>query len=264
MGQTKQKKWTKDILKYLEAHGLHPVDVQYGNGYFIFEHGKDMVIHFHIKECKGWKFGIWWNLDGKKNFDFFTQFEQTIDKFKPAASLFVKENVPLDDLRLENIAVMCQFIKKHPYRAFKCDQTWTHDIWEWDLLNGCFADYWKQRFGDVLCPFLRERLAKKYYKIVKEIVDNRLINPKIIDEEKKGWCIIPRFHIICDGIKGEELKPGHYNIDFKEELDERLLKKIKRYNERYDKLTKINFWITEGMDFWGDRLMFTVKGKGEK
>ena len=35
-----------------------PVDVNYGDGYFIFSHGTNSVITFHIKELPGWLFGI--------------------------------------------------------------------------------------------------------------------------------------------------------------------------------------------------------------
>lgn len=34
-------------------------DIEYLDGYFLFGFGTNSVIHFHIKECPGWKFGIW-------------------------------------------------------------------------------------------------------------------------------------------------------------------------------------------------------------
>lgn len=35
-------------------------DIEYLDGYFIFAHGTNSVVHFKIKECPGWLFGIWW------------------------------------------------------------------------------------------------------------------------------------------------------------------------------------------------------------
>ena len=37
-------------------------DIEYLDGYFIFGFGTNSVVHFHIKECPGWKFGIWWGM----------------------------------------------------------------------------------------------------------------------------------------------------------------------------------------------------------
>lgn len=264
MSQTKQRRWTKNIIKHLEANGFHPVDVQYGNGYFIFEHGKDMVVHFHIKELKGWKFGIWWNVDGKKTFDFFTQYERDIDKFKPAASTLVQEDVILEDWYLKDLVEMCCFIKKHPYRAWSLDQKgYQHQLWEWNSLDGCFKDYWKRWWTDsIRYPRIHEKLTKEYLKIVRSVTTLCLVHPKIIDENKNGWVCSPRFHVVCDNVMGEELKSGHYVIKFEEELEGWLLKKIKRYNKKFAKYEK-KFWGIHDVRL-GDELSFTVKRKGKK
>ena len=42
-------------------------DIEYLDGYFIFGFGTNSVVHFHIKECPGWKFGIWWGTRGTDN-----------------------------------------------------------------------------------------------------------------------------------------------------------------------------------------------------
>lgn len=234
---TKQRRWTKQIIKHLEANGFHPVDVQYGDSYFIIERGKDMVVHFHVKELKGWKFGIWWDVDGEKTFNFFTQYERDIDKFKPSASALVQEDVALEDWKLKDLVEMCRFIKKHPYRAWALDQSYTHEIWEWGTLNGCFKEYWQGWWNDsVSWPRVHKKMTKRYLKLVKEIADTFLINPEIIDENTNGWEAYPRFHILCDGVKGEKLRKGkHYDIDLENELNGRLLKKVKRYNKKSDK-----------------------------
>lgn len=263
MSQTKQRRWTKDILKHLEANGFHPVDVQYGNSYFIFEHGKDMVVHFHIKELKGWKFGIWWNWHGEKLFDFSTQYERDIDKFKPEASMLVQKDVYLEDWYLKDLVEMCRFIKKHPYRAWALDQSYPRDIWEWGTLHGCFKEYWKRWWNDSICyPRVYERLIKRYLKIVELITNTRLVDPKIIDHNEDGWVCSPRFHIVCNGAMGEELKPGNYIINFEEELEDWLLKKIKRYNKKFAKYQK-KYWQIHDIEL-GDVLGFTVKKRSKQ
>lgn len=259
---SKQKRWTKQIIKHLEANGFHPVDVQYGNGYFVFEHGRDMVVHFHVKECKGWKFGIWWNVDGEKAFDFFTQYERDIDKFKPSASTLVKETIPLEDWDLKYLVEMCRFIKKHPYRAWALDQSYASDIWEWGTLDGCLKEYWKRWWIDsVRYPRVHEKLTREYLKIVRSVTTICLVNPKIIDSNEDGWACSPRFHIVCDDAMSEELQPGHYAIDFEKELNGWLLKKIKKYNKKYTKYEK-KYWGVHDVEL-GDELVFTVKEKGE-
>jgi len=70
---------------------LTPKDVEYGNGYFIFAHGDNSVITFRIEEIPGWLFGIWLyppkdDEDGAISLDFFSQYEDAIDKFKPSRS----------------------------------------------------------------------------------------------------------------------------------------------------------------------------------
>lgn len=90
-----------------------PEDIDYLDGYFIFAMGSNSVLHFHVKECPGWKFGIWFNevetddsTEENKQYrkdvlgvEFFAQYEETIDKFKPSASTITERTSHLD---LEN------------------------------------------------------------------------------------------------------------------------------------------------------------------
>ena len=57
----------EEIRNYFDVDSIdiHIEDVEYLDGYFIFGSGTNSVIHFHVKECPGWKFGIWWNLPEK-------------------------------------------------------------------------------------------------------------------------------------------------------------------------------------------------------
>lgn len=105
------KRETKRFLTKLDAYlkeyyklSFTPEDVKYLNGYFLFGHGSNSVVHFHVKEAPGWLFGIWWSpieiieapkageparyYQDKIRCEFFAQYEETIDKFKPSASMF--------------------------------------------------------------------------------------------------------------------------------------------------------------------------------
>lgn len=90
------KQCTEEFVKQLEScedTQFHVEDLRYEDGYFIFAHGSNAVVKFHIRECPGWLFGIWWSVPESEThvqISFFAQFEATIDKFKPSASMLVE------------------------------------------------------------------------------------------------------------------------------------------------------------------------------
>lgn len=90
------KQCTEHFIQQLEecrCTPFHVADLRYEDGYFIFAHGSNAVVKFHITECPGWLFGIWWSISESEThvqISFFAQFEATIDKFKPSASMFVE------------------------------------------------------------------------------------------------------------------------------------------------------------------------------
>lgn len=264
MSQTKQRRWTKQIIEHLETNGFHPTDVDYGNSYFIFKYCKDMEVHFHIKELKGWRFGIWWNLDGEKTFDFFTQYERDIDKFKPSASTLVKEDVALEDWYLKDLVEMCRFIKKHPYRAWALDQSHTRDIWEWDTLDDAVKEYVKSWWEDLRFNQVHERMRKRHLKLLESITNLYLKNPKIIDNNKGGWVSSPRYTVICDNFSDGDVEGGRsYGIPLKEELlGHGLFKKINQYNKKMKKY--YDRWCSMSDIELGDELIVTVRGKVSK
>ena len=101
-------------------------DVEYLDGYFLFGMGTNSVVHFHIDECPGWKFGIWWGDKDENNNsvsgEFFAQFEDTIDKFKPSASQYcISITIDLDDdnlWSLYDVRDAIKYIANEPYLAF--------------------------------------------------------------------------------------------------------------------------------------------------
>lgn len=253
---TNQKKWTRKVLKYLEKNGFHSTNVIYGDGYFIFPHGKDMVINFHIKEVKGWKFGIWWDINGNSGFDFFAQYEANIDKFKPTASTFVERDVCLEDWNLDDVVRICQFIKKHPHKAWALDKGYEQEIW--DLVR-VKHPFWRHHFERVRywwAEVCYKRFNKRYLKLLDEITNECLISPQIIDENKDGLMCSPRYLVKCKGMKDEDLEPGHYDIDIDEDLSPSLKKKALKYEKSLNR--KINQpWRTHDINPFG-RIGFII------
>jgi len=129
-------RFVNDCLR--DENSVHFEDVEYLDGYFLFAFGSNSVIHFHIKECPGWKFGIWWQIpDGSNpkqryiNGEFFAQYEENIDKFKPSRSEICAQITarPWNEEAERSCrdAVSCiTFIRDEPYLAF------CRDYWGWD------------------------------------------------------------------------------------------------------------------------------------
>lgn len=90
------KQCTESFIKQLEecrCAPFHVEDLRYESEYYISDLGTNSIVKFHIKECSGWLFGIWWSISESEThvqISFFAQFEATIDKFKPSASMFVE------------------------------------------------------------------------------------------------------------------------------------------------------------------------------
>ena len=117
-----------------------PVDIEYGDGYFIFGRGSNSVVSFRVAEAPGWLFGIWYRIEesvkGDKtvysfHYEVFAQYEQFIDKFKPSYSAlelhdFIYDVTP--DYTFSHFSVrynaanMFIFIIKEPALAFCRDQ----------------------------------------------------------------------------------------------------------------------------------------------
>lgn len=125
-------------VKNLSGGNLHIRDLKYNDGYYLFATGTNSVVHFHIDECPGWLFGIWWSIDEdegddpkRANLQFFAQYESFIDKFKPSASVFSaecrlsthpKEDSDINLGEIRGCYTLIQYIKDEPALAFCRDQ----------------------------------------------------------------------------------------------------------------------------------------------
>lgn len=179
----------KDVGEHwhFEEAPIHFTDVEYLDGYFLFGMGTNSVIHFHVAECPGWKFAIWWETPEDKDDDdiitgqFFTQYEETIDKFKPSRSdmcIKIVMRLDVDEPYCEDYvdaANIINFIKNEPALAF------CRDYWGWDYN----AEY-----------HTREEAQIEYDKY-KAWLANKLKYTKILDDKVVAFVkdrVIPRFN----------------------------------------------------------------------
>lgn len=127
------KKAAEALFDAISGSGFHVEDVRYMDGYFIFAHGTNRVVHFHITECPGWRFGIWFDniteVNGVRSVkaEIFAQYEDSIDKFKPSASSYCEDvRVELSDHPMAFSAdtiltPMLHYISSHPELAWYRD-----------------------------------------------------------------------------------------------------------------------------------------------
>lgn len=165
------------MFSKMKKVGFTPYDIEYGNGYFLFEMGENSVVHFKIKEVwKNWKFGMW--IDSKeveyyKNEDeagkycsyedepnvvqIFCQHEHLLDKFKPSRSALCVNFKPTDfshDWNEYPLKSMLKMIKYHPIMC-------------WNEFCGDHAGYYDSK--SFLLPFVKYEAEYFFKKIVKKV-----------------------------------------------------------------------------------------------
>lgn len=204
-------------------------DIEYLDGYFIFGMGTNSVVHFHIKETPGWKYGIWWSPVERKDSteenpayevdrlhcNIFTQYEEEIDKFKPSASMIATEfDVYLDggistDFAW-NFAQDIKFIHDEPYLAFYREMHYSDFNKEYvsrAKAKSYFERYFKQKkLEEEIITLNNKELLKTIYTILKEEFDSG--NCFIHD---RGDCWSPRYEIIMKN-PWEDVEDGCYGI----------------------------------------------------
>lgn len=220
----------KDALKK-NGIDVHFEDVEYLSGYFLYAFGTNSVVHFHIKEAPGWKFGIWWTpikAKGKKKAylkdklacDLFFQFEEEIDKFKPSASAYqhsIRFNLIEPDQPYFDWMDTCEdikFIIKEPYLAFYKHMKWTdfnHEHVSRAKAKRYWDRHWKEKAEEKAAD---KENAKEMFEAVKKIISETVKEGKcfIVDY---GASMDPRYEIAVKN-EGEDGKPlgeeGNYDI----------------------------------------------------
>ena len=204
-----------EILDYIKKIGFTPINVQCGNGYFIFDMGENSVVNFWIKELKGWKFGIWFytskpDENGKKEPDscqFFAQRELFIDKFKPAASNYCeeikaygKDNKFFDNFALIDIKSMLYEMKYHPFISFYKEVAYSNYIDRKNLVWFYIKENWDVRLYDIKKKTVRWKdciITRVYLNHVKKVLEKKsnVETVKVIDGENGNWHSYPRYNI---------------------------------------------------------------------
>ena len=242
---------------------LHFEDINYLDGYFIFGHGTNSVVHFHVKEAPGWLGGIWWSpiateeTKDKKNptyetdkldCELFFQYEEEIDKFKPSASTFGRNfelhfNEGFYDSGFINACADLKFIIKEPYLAFYREMHYADFNHEY-ISRESAKRYWNRHWKEKDAEKARANLnAKAMYETVKYI-----IRPMVEDGDAfiydRGNCISPRYEIVIKNVKLADGKPlvdeeGCYSLfGFNypdKKSDEKLWKKTEKECAKRDK-----------------------------
>ena len=228
-----------NALKETPALDITITDIEYLDGYFIFGHGTNSVVHFHIKETPGWKYGIWWSPIEKKEgteeyytnrvrCNIFTQYEDEIDKFKPSASMVEEEFIVNLEFPASNLvwsfARNIEFIRDEPYLAFYREMHYTDFNKEYvsrAKAKAYFERHYKHKKLEEETKALNDKeMLKTIYEILKEDIDEGTC---FVVDHGDSWS--PRYEIIVKNTF--DIEDGCYRLwEFFEEPDTTKLKRL--------------------------------------
>ena len=211
-------------------------DIEYFDGYFIFGTGTNSIVHFRVKECPGWKFGVWWDEpeeDDRISGSFFAQFEETIDKFKPSHSTitetFTIYDMTPDKYDTHEIREILNFIKNEPELAF-CRDYCGYDYNKMYLSR----EEAKEKYDDYRTRKDKEtELTEKYdTKILNWVRENILpvFTDATIEDLGRNWS--PRYDVFAPFNKNTDIvdEPGCYGW-YSDEPDEEEKKLMNEFDE---------------------------------
>ena len=250
MASEKFLKLTNQLFEHLKSQNYTIATEDYGSGYFIFDYGPNTVIHFRLKETPGWLYGVWWSFKVNKEGiisivgEFFAQYEEEIDKFKPSASYYAYDMEVLmaadGSVCLEEgeVVLVINFIRDHPYRA------WNGHISFNDKISGIRAwlNYQKRQRHLRKGKRLEKNLYKDLCKFAK-IASKLLKYTNNITVEDYGEGIYPRyfFQLIATPDEGFKEK-GYYELWEKNDTIGQLYSHLKTH---YNKYYKQGFYLLD-------------------
>lgn len=230
---TKNKEIAEMIFDKIKSFGFKPYKIEYGNGYFIFDRGEDSVIHFRIKGCKHWKFGLWINSDylleeNKQPEDtrwdqlykvvqLFTQYDTCIDKFKPSASTHcVEYNTHEWDSTLSapynfhQVKSMIGHIKRHPFISYYGDSGYDKSYLWYFIKNETEYKIYNVK------KYIKEQsdLRWNQFKVFFAKHNKHIDTLTIIDKNTKDWNVSPRYDIDCKFTKDATSEQECKFLDF--------------------------------------------------
>ena len=268
------------ILEHFLNKGLTPNYIETGNGYFLFDYGKDSVMHFSLKEAPQWKFGVWLNyVPAEKPYTqeskeyvhiyIFAQNKLWIDKFKPSASEFVYETkYYLDPIRLKDTGIVRWFNKKNLTEEIQYHISLYNFVQIWE---DKYLAFWRHMHGSLDYAYVSRRQARRYYyKFIFEEWLQAKRNKKylrkqfrlahnffklleydyeIVDRNSDDWKVTPRYEVSVTlpagyDWKNDETNPMHI-------VSRKWRDKLRGFEDRHknfryphDKIsTHINFYV---------------------
>ena len=236
LSKTKVKDLVLDYLK--RECGLTVKTEASGNGYYLFDFGKNSVFHFTFKEIRGWKFGLWLRWEDEKEkknlrIDFFGHKIHWIDKFKPTQTMLANGVVISSYKDLDDFEKMYDLfygsdehfssdgdIKKwlillkryrHLTEYYISSRSYDRDR----FLPWLFGEFWFYDVQEPLEKFYEAHIVDKLYKAILwyfGLKYHKYIKVRdIIDQNRNGWITYPRYET---------------GIEYKPDVDEDTVKKI--------------------------------------
>ena len=211
---TNNRKIANSVFNELRREGLIPVNVQFLDGYFIFEKGEDAVVHFKIKGVNKWKFGMWIDInDVNEAVQVFAQHIDYIDKFKPSRSTFcevVSRETLLGVTKKKSnshwayyrIIKMVKHIKNNPRLAFVQEGTYSKYVPE--PLIKLYLKEGKEHCLNILYEkkehLVKDILAYRQNQLAIKILLAKKLpvikSVSLIDRNANGvWRISPRYEV---------------------------------------------------------------------
>jgi len=254
--------YLQKILK--EEYHKELTNIEFLDGYFIFGTGTNSIVHFYVKGCKHWKFGIWWNYNPENKYqpltgDCFCMHERYLGKFKPSRGTYSTKITfsadGIDYYSLSEFAMICDFIHKNPYLAAMKD----FHYYDYNLVKQrpikAFFKYYIDGFRKWLNDTVEDRLdihmGKQLEYWGKKICEeNEGYSYEIIDLKDYSS---PRYELSIKIPDDDEQETGCFRL-FDNDKDQ---KKWNKHCDRLEKLSQIlgGYWYSSsGADdyvvFW--------------
>lgn len=230
-------------------------NIDFGDGYFIFDMGQNSVVHFNVKELPGWKFAFWFAVDTKQptniHYHWFCQQELFCDKFKPSRSAITYESTictsefiySMLEEESNNESIIwgiddnIKYMLEHPYLAAYRDSHGvdfnTYYITERKAKRAIKREIKKENKRNQLKDEAEQLMKDKVVDMLKE--STMIAGFEVHDQNEDGWICHPRYDITIsiDESLEEFADDIYYEFNDKiEKLQEKICKK-RRYKDAY-------------------------------
>ena len=264
---------TKDlVLDYLKRNaGLTVKNIVSGNGYYLFEFGKNSVFHFTFNEIRGWKFGLWlrWEDKEKKKLkiDFFGHKINWIDKFKPTQTLLANSVVISSYKDLKDFELMYDLFhgSNEHYNSDGNILKWLRHLKRYrhlteyfmgsNYLNKSFTswlweEFWFYDVKEPLEKFYEAHIQGLLYKAAIWLIGikyHKYVKTRpVIDQTQPGWITSPRYETGVEyrpGLDDETVKKIWYKIEGSKLV--KFLNKNSHFSQYSDSEAKRGFYYPE-------------------